>query len=200
MDIDIGSLCFNATILSGGGTPSWGTALGQSAPTYKLTYPGSAEILIAMDYCYHPLSNLVSCKLGKGGREYKAIQSQAPDSRYEIVKAAVFYKVSLEIGTRRIPVNRPLALLVTKENENIHRGRRSLKYSDSIVVENVKNDDFYIAASTILGHHSCWFAYAINIENQDELILSVIKVSDAPQTYLSSDDRMKKWRALLPNR
>lgn len=200
MDVDIGSLSFNATILSGGGTPSWGTSLGQSAPDYKLTYPGSAEILVAMDYCYHPLSNRVSCKLGKGGHEYKAIQSQASDSKYEIVKAAIFYKVSLKIGTRKIPINKPMALLVTKENENIHRGRRTLKYSDSIVVGNIKNDDFYIAASSVLGHQSCWFAYAINVENQDELVISVVKVSDVPQTYLNSDDRVKKWRSLLPNR
>lgn len=172
MNIDLGSLFFNASIETGGGTPSWGTALGQSSPDYKLTYPGAADILIAMDYCYWPLSDSISCKLGKGGKEYKAIASQSIDSKYEITKAAIFYDVYVKVENRLIPVDKPFILLVTSENENTHKGRRTLKYSDSTSIGEFSNKDFYDAVQVQLGGPNvCWFAYAIDAVEQSKLII-----------------------------
>lgn len=199
MNIDLTSLCFNSNLSTGGGTPSWGTALGQSSPEYKFSYPGAEEILVAMNYCYVPLSDLVSCKLGKGGHEYHAITSQSVESKYEIVMAAIFKKCFVCVNEEKIAVSKPFALLVTKENENTHKGRKSLKYSDSIIVGDVKNKDFYDAVGEILGgRQSCWFAYAINVENQDELVLSIVKVSDSMTVYNSSEERKNKWLELIP--
>ena len=199
MNIDLGSLFFNASIETGGGTPSWGTALGQSSPDYKLTYPGAADILIAMDYCYWPLSDSISCKLGKGGKEYKAIASQSIDSKYEITKAAVFYDVYVKVENRLIPVDKPFILLVTRENENTHKGRRTLKYSDSTSIGEFSNKDFYDAVQVQLGGPNvCWFAYAIDAVEQSKLIISIVKVSDTHESYANPETRKRTWMSRLP--
>lgn len=199
MNIDLGSLFFNASIETGGGTPSWGTALGQSAPDYKLTYPGAADVLIAMDYCYCPLSDSLSCKLGKGGKEYKAIASQSIDSKYEITKAAIFYDVFIKVEERLISVDKPFILLVTRENENTHKGRRTLKYSDSTSVGEFSNKDFYDEVQVKLGGPNvCWFAYAIDVVDQSKLIVSVVKVSDTHESYANPEIRKRTWMSLLP--
>lgn len=199
MNIDLGSLFFNASIETGGGTPSWGTALGQSAPDYKLTYPGAADVLIAMDYCYCPLSDSISCKLGKGGKEYKAITSQSIDSKYEITKAAIFYDVFIKVEERLISVDKPFILLVTRENENTHKGRRTLKYSDSTSVGEFSNKDFYDEVQVKLGGPNvCWFAYAIDVVDQNKLIVSVVKVSDTHESYANPEIRKRTWMSLLP--
>ena len=199
MNIDLGSLFFNASIETGGGTPSWGTALGQSAPDYKLTYPGAADILIGMDYCYCPLSNSISCKLGKGGKEYKAIESQSAESKYEITKAAIFNNVYIKLDEKLISIDKPFILLVTRENENTHKGRRTLKYSDSTSIGEFNNKDFYDAVQVKLGGpNACWFAYAIDVVEQSKLIVSVIKVSDIHESYANPETRKKTWMSLLP--
>lgn len=199
MNIDLGSLFFNASIETRGGTPSWGTALGQSAPDYKLTYPGAADVLIAMDYCYCPLSDSISCKLGKGGKEYKAITSQSIDSKYEITKAAIFYDVFIKVEERLISVDKPFILLVTRENENTHKGRRTLKYSDSTSVGEFSNKDFYDEVQVKLGGPNvCWFAYAIDVVDQNKLIVSVVKVSDTHESYANPEIRKRTWMSLLP--
>ena len=116
-----------------------------------------------MDYCYCPLSDSLSCKLGKGGKEYKAIASQSIDSKYEITKAAIFYDVFIKVEERLISVDKPFILLVTRENENTHKGRRTLKYSDSTSVGEFSNKDFYDEVQVKLGGPNvCWFAYAID--------------------------------------
>lgn len=199
MNIDLSSICFNSSLDAGGGTPSWGTALGQSSPDYKLTYPGSNEILVAMNYKYVPLSNSISCKLGKGGHEYKALESQSAGNKYEIVMASLFDKTFIKLNNEKIPVNKPFGLLVIKENESVHAGRKSLKYSDSIVIGKFKNKDFFDEVFRILGgSNTCWFAYAINVENQDELIFSVVKVSNEKEQYSDSETRKRTWLELIP--
>lgn len=199
MNIDLGSLFFNASIETGGGTPSWGTALGQSSPDYKLTYPGAADVLIAMDYCYCPLSDSISCKLGKGGKEYKAIASQSIDSKYEITKAAIFYDVFIKVEERLISVDKPFILLVTRENENTHKGRRTLKYSDSTSVGEFSNKEFYDEVQVKMGGPSvCWFAYAIDVVDQSKLIISIVKVSDTHESYANPETRKRTWMSLLP--
>ena len=35
MNLDLGSFAFGGNVATGGNTPSWGTALGQSRPDYK---------------------------------------------------------------------------------------------------------------------------------------------------------------------
>ena len=50
MKLDIGSVAFNLNIINGGGTPSWGTSLGQNV-NYNYSVPGVEELLTSMLYC-----------------------------------------------------------------------------------------------------------------------------------------------------
>ena len=44
MNIDLGSFSFGSKLKEGTGTPSWGTALGQSSPNYYITREGANEL------------------------------------------------------------------------------------------------------------------------------------------------------------
>ena len=50
MKLNLSTLAFGSIIEKGGGTPSWGTELGQSKPDYKFTVEGCEEILVGMLY------------------------------------------------------------------------------------------------------------------------------------------------------
>ena len=63
MRLDIGSLMFNMTT-DIGGTPSWGTDLGQGEG-YKFNFENFESFLTAMLYC--KTNEKVWCPLGKGG-------------------------------------------------------------------------------------------------------------------------------------
>ena len=119
MNLDLGSLAFGSYLKSGTGTPSWGTALGQSKPEYKITYPGAEAIIIGMVYCSVPLET-VSLPLGKGGRIYQASELN------ECQVASLFRKVYIN-GKN---INYPFVIVLVKENSDSHSGRKSIKYSD----------------------------------------------------------------------
>ena len=67
MKLNLGSLAFGFFVENGGGTPSWGTELGQSRPEYKFIVDGCEDILIGMLYNSVNLHN-VTLPLGKGGK------------------------------------------------------------------------------------------------------------------------------------
>ena len=66
MKLNLSTLSFGSYIDKGGGTPSWGTELGQSKPDYKFTVEGCEEILVGMLYNSVNLHH-VCLPLGKGG-------------------------------------------------------------------------------------------------------------------------------------
>ena len=171
MNIDLGSFAFGTYLNSGTGTPSWGTALGQSQPEYKFTYPGAEVILIGMMYCSVPL-NRVSLPLGKGGRIYKASEID------ECQIASLFRKVYIN-GTR---IDYPFTLVLVKESSDSHPGRKSIKYTDKITYsdnrEHYSNIDFIRCAQKTLGlkEEACWFVYSLEVYNQDELHMSAVIV------------------------
>ena len=119
MNLDLGSFAFGSSIISGGGTPSWGTALGQSKPDYKFTYPGSEVLIVGMAYCAVPLE-YVSFPLGKGGHIFKGNELN------ECLVASLFRKVYIN----GIEIGYPFVMVLIKEESESHFGRRSVKYSD----------------------------------------------------------------------
>ena len=163
MNLDLGSFAFGTYLNSGTGTPSWGTALGQSKPEYKFTYPGAEVILIGMIYCSVPLDR-VSLPLGKGGRIYQASELD------ECQIASLFRKVYIN-GTR---IDYPFVMVLVKENSDSHSGRKSIKYSDKNAYqyngEHYSNAEFIRCARKVLGleEQACWFVYSIEVYNQDE--------------------------------
>ena len=196
MNLDLGSFAFGSYLNSGSGTPSWGTALGQSKPDYKFTYPGSEVLLIGMVYCSVPLEN-VSLPLGKGGHIYQASELE------ECQVASLFRKVYIN-GIR---VNYPFVMVLIKENSDSHSGRKSIKYSDKNAYqsgnEHFSNQEFVRQARISLGlkENACWFVYSIEIHNQDELhMFAVVVDKDGSVTYANSTIRRDEWIDLIPEK
>ena len=194
MNIDLGSFAFGNTLQTPGGTPSWGTALGQSQPDYKLTYPGAEAIAVSLVYNSVPLS-AVSLPLGKGGKIYKANETD------ECQIAALYRKVYIN-GIR---VDYPFIIIQIKEQSNSHNGRRSIKYSEkneySYQGEFYSNAEFIRQArkSLGIGEDACWFVYALEIKNQDELHMLAVIVNDRNNCfYENSSERKKIWLELIP--
>lgn len=194
MNIDLGSFAFGSYIASGGGTPSWGTALGQSKPDYKFTYPGAEVILVGMIYCSVPLET-VSLPLGKGGRIYRASELD------ECQVASLFRKVYIN-GKK---INYPFVVVLVKEDSASHSGRKSIKYSDKNTYqsggERYTNQEFIRQSRIALGlaESACWFIYSFEVYNQDELHLSAVIVDEANSvTYENSTIRRNEWIDLIP--
>lgn len=194
MNLDLGSFAFGSHLQSGSGTPSWGTALGQSKPDYKITYPGAETILIGMLYCSVPL-DLVSLPLGKGGRIYQASELE------ECQIASLFRKVYIN----GVKINHPFIMVLVKENSDSHPGRKSIKYSDKNAyksrLEQFSNQNFLRQARISLGlsEDACWFIYSFEIYNQDELHMSAVIVDKKDSvTYENSSERRKEWIDLIP--
>ena len=195
MNLDLGSFAFGTYLNSGTGTPSWGTALGQSKPEYKFTYPGAEVILIGMIYCSVPLDR-VSLPLGKGGRIYQASELD------ECQIASLFRKVYIN-GTR---IDYPFVMVLVKENSDSHSGRKSIKYSDKNAYqyngEHYSNAEFIRCARKVLGleEQACWFVYSIEVYNQDELHLSAVIVDENHSVnYANSSERRDAWLELIPD-
>ena len=143
MNLDLGSLSFGSLISSGGGTPSWGTALGQSKPDYKFTYPGAEAIVVGMAYCAVPLE-YVKFPLGKGGHIYKGNELN------ECLIASLFRKVYIN----EKEINHPFVMVLIKEESESHYGRKSIKYSDkneyNSATEQFSNSDFFMIFSPFI--------------------------------------------------
>ncbi len=193
MRIDLSSLAFGSIIEKGGGTPSWGTALGQSQPEYKFIVEGCEEILIGMLYNSVNLHH-VSLPLGKGGHVDIASNFE------ECHLASVFRKVYIN-GTR---IGYPFIMVLIKELSASHTGRRSIKYSDKIAYsfsgERLSNQEFFRIARQKLGLNweSCWFVYEMRVMNQDELHLKAIIVNkEYSESYHDAAERKYHWLSLI---
>ena len=189
MKINLSSLAFGSIIEKGGGTPSWGTELGQAKPDYKFTTEGFEEILVGMLYNSVILHH-VSLPLGKGGHVDIASNFE------ECHLAAIFKKVYIN----DIKINYPFIMVFIKELSQSHTGRRSIKYSDKISYsfqgERLSNLEFFRIARKELGLNweSCWFIYEMNVRNLDELHFKAIIVNkDFSETYRDSAERKAHW-------
>ena len=193
MKLDLSSLAFGSIIEKGGGTPSWGTALGQSKPEYKFTVDGCNEILVAMLYNSVNLHH-VCLPLGKGGHIDIASNFE------ECHLASVFRKVYIN----DIRINYPFMMVMIKEQSARHTGRRSIKYSDKISYnhagERLSNQEFFRIARKELGLNweSCWFIYEVNVANYDELHFKAVIVNkEYSESYHNSADRKEHWLSLI---
>lgn len=193
MKLDLSSLAFGSIIEKGGGTPSWGTALGQSKPEYKFTVDGCNEILVAMLYNSVNLHH-VCLPLGKGGHIDIASNFE------ECHLASVFRKVYIN----DIRINYPFMMVMIKEQSASHTGRRSIKYSDKISYnhagERLSNQEFFRIARKELGLNweSCWFIYEVNVANYDELHFKAVIVNkEYSESYHNSAERKEHWLSLI---
>jgi hypothetical protein len=193
MKLNLSSLAFGSIIEKGGGTPSWGTELGQSKPEYKFTVEGCEEILVAMLYNSVNLHH-VSLPLGKGGHVDIASNFE------ECHLASLFRKVYIN----NIRIGYPFMMVMIKEQSASHTGRRSIKYSDKISYnyagERLSNQEFFRIARKELGLNweSCWFIYEVNVRNLDELHFKAVIVNkEYSESYRDSSERKEHWLSLI---
>ena len=193
MRLNLSSLAFGSTIIKGGGTPSWGTELGQSKPEYKFIVDGCEEILVGMLYNSVNLHH-VSLPLGKGGHIDCASDIEACHL------ASVFHNVYIN----GIKINYPFIMVMIKELSASHSGRRSIKYSEKITYchdgLNLSNLEFFRIAREKLGltWDSCWFIYEVNVKNLDELHFKAVIVNkEYGESYHDSAERKEIWQELI---
>lgn len=193
MKLNLSSLAFGSIIEKGGGTPSWGTELGQSKPDYKFTIEGCEDILVGMLYNSVNLHH-VSLPLGKGGHVDIASNFE------ECHLASVFRKVYIN----GILIGYPFMMVLIKELSSSHTGRRSIKYSDKIAYsfsgERLSNQEFFRVARKKLGLNweSCWFIYEMNVLNQDELHFKAVVVNtESSESYRDSAERKEHWLSFI---
>lgn len=163
MILNLGSLAFNCDIQNGGGTPAWGTELGQGEG-YKFSFEDTGDFLSAMLYSSIDDTKNVFCPLGKGG--------QQTDS-YEFVVASIFTKVF--INGILVPNGNFLLLIVKKLKGSHHVGRRTIKYNPNMTYmgKQINRDCFDKMEQAIgLNSGSAWFIYQMTTKNQDELHFS----------------------------
>jgi hypothetical protein len=189
MILNLGSLAFNANIESGGGTPAWGTELGQGEG-YKFAFEDMSDFFTGMVYKSISDIDKVTCPLGKGGNQR---------SDYDFVIASIFDKVY--VNGKSVKDARFLLLIVKKLNGDYHIGRRTIKYNPRMTYrDEYINDDCYRKMASTMGlpEDAAWFVYEINIVNQDQLHFTAFELGKEPQLYKSNDERRNVFLSKLP--
>lgn len=164
MFLNLGSILFNASLTAEGGTPAWGTEMGQG-DNYKFSFENMDDLFIAMVYnAIEDCRSHVYCPLGKGGNR---------QNDYKFVLASLFKKIY--VNDIFVPNAEFVLLIVELLNGNHHVGRRTLKYNENITLDGKKvNKNCFDQIANILGlnNNSAWFISEINFKNQDELHFS----------------------------
>lgn len=180
MILNLGSAIFNAETASGGGTPAWGTEMGQG-DGYRFNFEDYESLITALVYNSIPNPGTrIYCPLGKGG-------NQASD--YEFVVASKFNKIF--VNGKRVN-NCSFVLLVVKKlvGQN-HVGRRTLKYNPRITLDSQNYNDhcFELIAKTLgVSNSGSWFISEICSKNQDELHFTA-HILDEHNHYTFSDSK-----------
>lgn len=183
MFLDIGSLMFNMNYATPGGTPSWGTAMGQGNG-YKFSIDDAGQFLTGMVYKKIQDIENVWCPLGKGGNK---------QDDYEYVLASLFDKVYFN---NTLISDAKFLLLVVKQISNsqgFHIGRRTLKYTPRMKYNGVEvNNECYKKIEDQMGISSkgAWFVNEFRIVNQDELhLISYIGNKDHELVFNDVNER-----------
>ncbi len=189
MILNLGSLAFNANIESGGGTPAWGTELGQGEG-YKFTFEDMSDFFTGM--VYKSVSDIenVTCPLGKGGNQ---------QADYDFVIASIFDKVF--VNGKRVENARFLLLIVKKLKGEYHVGRRTIKYNPRMTYRGEYiNEDCYRKMVLTMGlpQDAAWFAYEMFIVNQDQLHFTAFELGQEPKSYRNNDEKKDAFIARLP--
>jgi len=180
MKLYFSSLSFNLQIADGGGTPAWGTELGQGAE-YRFS-DGLQDFLTAMLYKSIPNLEEVFCPLGKGGNHRED---------YDFIVASIFDKVF--VNGERVDGAKMLLLIVRKKNGDFHVGRCTLKYNPrmSYYKEEINKKCYELIAKKlgIDSKEGSWFVDEIHTENQDELHLTAYVGGNNPIIFPNKEER-----------
>lgn len=198
MKLDLTSFAFGYKIADSAGNPNWATALGQGSE-YKINDDIAIDpVLKGLVYTSIPLS-IAQTKIGKGGKLYKCDDPQAA-----VVLASLFRTVY--VNEQKV-ADCGFLILLTRDTSKSHEGRLRLKYGPhnavidqfgNIVLSNAQELG-KIRSALGLSATACWFVYAFDIVNQDELhLFAGIAGAEGPVSYTTTEDLHKKWNALIP--
>lgn len=157
MIFDKGSMMFNTF---GGGTPPWGTALGQGEG-HRITYK-NYDVVVPMVYRAIADKDKVYCPLGKGGNGLEKGQ-------YELTIAALFEKVYF--NEKKID-DANFILVIVRELTTVHVGRQTLKYNPKITYRDENINEQCISKlikAWNIKPEAAFVIYGLDIINQDEL-------------------------------
>lgn len=184
MILNLGSAIFNAETASGGGTPAWGTEMGQG-DGYRFKFEDYESLITSLVYNSIPNPGTrIYCPLGKGG-------NQASD--YEFVVASKFNKIF--VNGNRVHDCSFILLVVKKLEGQNHVGRRTLKYNPRITLDNQNYNErcFELIGKTLgVSNNGSWFISEIYSKNQDELHFTAhILDKSNHYTFTDSQNRSK---------
>lgn len=184
MILNLGSAIFNAETASGGGTPAWGTEMGQG-DGYRFNFEDYESLITSLVYNSIPNPGTrIYCPLGKGG-------NQASD--YEFVVASKFNKIF--VNGNRVHDCSFILLVVKKLVGQNHVGRRTLKYNPRITLDNQNYNErcFELIGKTLgVSNNGSWFISEIYSKNQDELHFTAhILDKSNHYTFTDSQNRSK---------
>ena len=189
MILNLASLSFNLNVESGGGTPAWGTELGQGEG-YRFSFEDMSEFFTALVYSSVSDIENVICPLGKGGNQ---------QNDYDFVIASLFNKVY--VNEVLIPGERFLLLIVKKISGEHHVGRRTLKYNPRMTYRGIEiNSSCYNKIPQVLGwnQNSGWFINEIRLINQDEIHFFAYSLNEErPVVYHNSEERKQSMISKL---
>ncbi len=192
MRIDVGTFAqnFKSEV---GGTPSWGTSVGQSETlSHKITRQGKEDIALGMIYRAIDVSK-IETEFGKGGNRTE---------ENPIVAAALFDKVF--VNGKRVEDGKFILLLIKQVGDNYveqHYGRLTLKYPSSVVYDGeTYNEDVFSKINKTMGYSSdwTWFASDISVISQDELHFR-IHCFNRKVVFASANDKKAKTEELMKN-
>ena len=186
MILDNGSLMFNMNFKTGGGTPSWGTEMGQGKE-HKFSFEDMESMITSLVYtCVDDIEN-VKCSFGKGG-------SRTDD--YNIVLAGLYKKVYVN---NELLEGAEFLLVVAKQLSSpsgTHIGRKTLKYGPNMTYNDVQvNKECFelIKKHFGLNDSSAWFINEINTKNQDEIHLKVYIADKEKSLEFDEIDERKEF-------
>jgi type II restriction-modification system restriction subunit len=189
MHINLGSLCFNMKTETPGGTPAWGTELGQGNG-YRFNFEGMESFLPSMLYTSIQDIDNLDCRLGK---------TPEAGNSYEYVVVSKYSKIYVN---NIFVENASFLLLIVRliKGKN-HVGRMTLKYSPKMEYNGEKlNEICFGKMRDILGlnEHSAWFISEIFTKNQDELhFVAHIVDKDKAQRYTDNNVRKEIFKQFL---
>ena len=185
MILNLGSLAFNANLKEGGGTPTWGTELGQGQG-YRYNFEDSGDLLTSMLYMSVPDITKVTCPLGKGGGR---------KDDYEFVLASLYDKIY--VNGSHVKDAKFLLLIVKQIVGDFHIGRRSIKYNPRMSYNGVNyNESCYkLMAETLkISSDAAWFVDEIFTINQDELhFVAYVLDANGEKKYTSNEVRKQEF-------
>lgn len=205
MKLKASAFVWNVTV-AGTSNCDWGTELDQSSK-HTLFKDGSPDIITAMLYYKIEDTNDLKVILGKGTSIPQNINSYKDK---ELVLASCFKKVFL--NGKRLEGQEFVMFIVKQTNKynsknqiNVHYGRCTLKFSNSLLYKGVQvNQNCIDAISKAFGQSTegSWAILDMDIKNEDELHFKGFslgnKKKDYPSTKARNDDFDEKIGEVVP--